>query len=400
MARRFTSGKFGDGVAFFLHDKNLIEVFQQQLINFSNLNSKFDKFPGALPVALTRKNIHLLQTTSSPHGAVVADKNDGNHEIFQLPNGKKRRVTSVTGATSARRSTYYVTRKSDGIRYQLMFHYRDREKYIDLHQTLFNRKMEPIMVKFEVPDFLHQGTVLDGELVKEGDGTHAYYIFDIIALNGYTVTIRNLADRLQLIELLLPFIRPCSDTKESPFLLKTKRFAPVQNLLKFLKEENLEYLMNSSTSSKEENKDDPERIHPCDGLCFIERDEGVVAGTATRQLKWKKIEYCTIDVLIRLTSTTCEMFIKDDFGIQLFAIQKLEDTLPPAAAGAGAGAMEYNNKIVECWYCQKSNIWKVKNIRKDKHIPNYFKTVEDTMQSIKDNITIADIVNLKEPTVP
>lgn len=381
---RFKVIKLGDGVGFKFLDRNLVQTFQRQLIGFSNLNANFNKFPGALPVALTCKNINLLRGANYDANTVFNIKNDGNHEVFQLPNGKKRRDEF---SLAPKVSQYYVTRKSDGIRYQLMFHCRDPVKHKDYHQTIFNRKMEAIGIKFEVPDHFYQGTVLDGELVKEPDGSHAYYIFDIIALNGYTVTIRNLDDRLLLIKSLLPFIRPCPNTKESPFVLKTKRFEPVHQLETFLKEEKLEYLMTDGKENKDEK-------HPCDGLCFIEREEGVVTGTATRQLKWKKPQLCTIDVLVKClyTANVVELYIKNDTQLELWKIQKFDDT---RLSDKSDNIDMYNNKIVECF--KLSDNWKIKSIRSDKTIPNYIKTVEDTCQSIKDNITIQDIVNVVAP---
>jgi hypothetical protein len=253
--KRFTVKKLGDGVGFYLNDNELIRQFQNQLKLFCGLRDKFNNFPGALPVALTRKNIHKLYCPSAitfdaggeekKENAMNEENNDGDHLVFQLPNGKGQRP--VNYIPKKIHSVYYLTRKSDGIRYQLMFHYRDFGKCLDRHITLFDRSMNPIMVKFSVPDFAYSGTVLDGELVREetsSETQYVYYVFEMNHLNGYSVNKRYLPDRLMLIENFIPEIKSCPDTRESPFIFKTKKFFPVTELVRAV-----EYLkINSNTT--------------------------------------------------------------------------------------------------------------------------------------------------------
>lgn len=487
---KFEQIKFGDGVGFLVKDRKLMRTLQNQLKHACKLKDNVNKFPGALPVALTRRNIHNLRYPTAPDGSSL--HNDADHEIFQLPNGKRRRMISTgvgaaVGPRASSGSIYYVSKKSDGYRYKLMFRRRDGEKYLDPstgtyidppHQTMFDRRMQPIMVKFEVKDAILNGTVLDGEFVKEPDGTHSYYVFDIIESNGRSTIDKNFLDRLILIESVIRFIKPCPNSNESPMTIRVKKFYPVNKLEQFLTDEELWHLaydcdepISHLSCSPTATTTTTAAMHPCDGLFLQPIDERVIMGTAFRQFKWKVPKDHTIELLARFAPNmkVLEFFADGEDGkLKLYANQTVLDTLGGTifedilvvtgdVAGerstmsssyhASQASATYEDiksillarfgeigimtiaivsiildfiylstptpivvdddkvdkfkdlpklealegKIIELGYDERTRFWKMKKVRTDKTRPNFIRTIQETVESIRDNITIRDL---------
>lgn len=434
---------FADGVAWEIFDEELIKNLQWHLMKYFQLPSNFKKFPGALPVALTKNNSFILKSKKN-----LNERCDYEHKIFLPPNGIRKRFNTMNHFLQAKNSknSFYVTRKSNGTRYMLMFDFRDYAKSKDVYQTLWSRKLRPVLVKFEVPDYLHEDTLIDGELVIEPDGTHVFYCFDLILVNGRNMCSNRLMDRQKCLAELVQQIRPSAD-KQSPFLIRIKRFMPVSKLLEFLKLENLEYLNVDSTIKNVNMAMDID--HPCDGLIFIENDAPIIVGTAHRQLKWKLPLFCTIDFLIQFPLlnddnqsqnanqnniiNTCDLFISDENGLKFWKSQSTthtftmrdnknknenqNDQLICMTTNSNSDyitstynninvnfqdindelisiAQKYHNKIIECFYNWETNNWKFKLVREDKTIPNYIETVKETIDSLKDNITIANLLSI------
>jgi hypothetical protein len=402
---------FGDGLAWEVVDPNLIQNLQYHFLrNFDDYHhdqnrspKKTKKFPGALPVALTKKNIDLLKSAKK-----LEAKCESNNKIFSLPDGKLPRYSNMREFDEAqeKQNMFYVTRKSNGTRYMLMFDYRDYDRSHDCYQTLWDRKMKPLLVKFKVPDFIHQDTIIDGELVKEPDGTHIFYCFDLIVSNGRSFIHRSLVDRLKALDELTLRILPCPYAKESPFTLKTKKFMPVTQLMSFLKTENLEYYFSNQPQQNQQNQNK----HPCDGLLFIENLQKIQIGTAHRQLKWKPPHECTIDFLIMFpenNNRTCDLYIRSDQHQSppskkelLWKTQWITSTFDSNTFDFEKDnkikwiKKNFNGKIIECFFNQSSSNWQYKLTRHDKNSPNFVNVVNDTINSIKDNINIKNLVDV------
>jgi hypothetical protein len=420
--------KFGHGIGLFINDRDLVVDLQIKLGHFfkPRLLHPPRKFVGALPVALTRKNLHLLRTKS-----LITQKCDANNSVFKLPNGENKTIEDLKiihqksinqnltnqNLTNECKNEYkngeennlklltnpnifYVKRKTDGERYYLMFDSRDHDKTKIAYQVMFDRKLQPILVKFLVPEYFHEDTLLDGELVQEPNGTYSYYLIDVIKFSGFSTMDFKLRDRQLLLSYIANEIKQCPERNESPCFVKSKRCMPINKLDEFLKLENLEYLRNSKKSGKIGKE-----FHPCDGLVFEPSECGVLLGTATEQIKWKEPLLCTNEFLIQQVSDSDICFyVENERGMLLFKTQSIIETFDKSKLNNSKLDEELNyfkNKIVECWYDTSNALltnpaeWiiKPKKIRLDKLKPNFITTVIDTIQSIQDNITIDDIIN-------
>ena len=195
---------------------------------------------------------------------------------------------------------WYVTSKSDGTRYILMFDYNNREKYEGEIQLLFDRKLQPTFILFHAPQWIYNGTVFDGEVVRTNDGTYRFIPIDIIYCNGYSTVDYPLDDRLTLVEIIAPLIKPMPCTRESPFTIKTKKWSSFKRLSNFIVEEGLEYLLNPKKHISFMNPTNSivVRDHPCDGLIIQERNKKLPLGSDPNVFKVKLVH--TSDILCRI----------------------------------------------------------------------------------------------------
>lgn len=386
----YSAIRFGDGVAFVPKDRELVYKVRETLNKLCGFPEHYKHFIGALPVALTRSNFHLLRGKKSDI------ENDSTHKVFQLPSGKSQDTISPVP-----QSTYWASKKLDGERFLLMFA-KLPEPYNYPVQVLFDRKNSPLMIKLYAPEHLHDGAVFDGELVEEstsdGKKQFVYHIFDVIAVARYNFRERCLQDRLLIIERILPYIKPCPESRESPFIIKGKRFVPLKDIRKYIIDEGLPYLDNKSAGGYGA---------PCHGFILIEGEAGISTGTSYKQFKMKSAEDCTCELLLKMDRGACELYATDTESggrlvTRLYTIQSIRDTFPDKYSKEskrstdGPMAEDCDNRVIECRYFLDTRLFQFLKLRPDKKYPNHIKTLEDTIQAIKDNITVADLVRLAE----
>jgi hypothetical protein len=348
--------KFGDGIALSLQDRGLIKSAQHRLHEFckpvdtyTTLVSgtvgtvgtvgRINKFPGVLPVALLRKYLPLL----CPKG-IVENRCDGDHTVFLLPNGKRRKsiLPSAASSTSTKKFHYMVSYKADGERYKYALYNRDRHRAVDPQQLVCSRMMVPLLIKMEVTDDdLYNGTAMDGELVKDNCGAtggtdavilppshaasadgkssgleHTLLVFDLEVSCGNKVGDRTYEERMKLAETLLTNIRPSSKTNESPFKIKIKPSAFVEDIELYLLKlgairpltatvSEHKHLAALADKSREESTPmyewcGDEVSPPVDGLYFIPNELPVEYCTTYNQFKWKEPKNCTNEYQLRL----------------------------------------------------------------------------------------------------
>lgn len=227
-------------------------------------------------------------------------------------------------------NNYYVSEKVDGVRMALVFN----SNFVGF----VNRKFDTIPVNFEVPDEFKRGTILDGEMLDDG----TYMVYDVIVICGISVKNLNFNMRLFYINTYL---------KELP--IKIKKFYSINNI---------NFLLDNLSSSS------------MDGLIFTPWDEPVRIGTHNNMFKWKPLYKITID------------FRTENGNIYIQSRNR------PVYVDSPEWANDYpDNSIIECYY--SNNKWIPIKIRNDKDYPNSVSTFNNTLMSIKEDVSVQDILH-------
>ena len=69
--------------------------------------------------------------------------------------------------------------------------------------VLINRNLDIFLVDIDIHKDAFDGTVLDGELVKDFDDKWRFYIFDGVMINGASICKLNHDERIQQVEYFL-----------------------------------------------------------------------------------------------------------------------------------------------------------------------------------------------------
>lgn len=353
------------------NDNKLISTLQDRLYRmcFTTFNKPImhnKRFPGAMPYTLTRKNLIRLQSSGT------------NENNTLEPYLKDIFAKSSQKIDKSFKEKWYFTKKSNGVRYLLMIIFHESEPM----QILWDRKMQPQFVKFDVPEFMYKDSLIDLEVI----GSKAY-ILDVIAVNGKSLIDYPLTSRLKVMKEIPKLFKNVS---ESPFTICYKKFYPVSSIVNFLMEETNNNDTLTSRSSdvitkivKDFNEiclDKKKIEHLCDGLYFLEGDKPIQFGTCPNQFKFKLPENCTIDFKLIFKDGKVGFYMMDNNELQLFC--EYVDMFIPVM---------YHDKIVECAYI--NGMFTPKLIREDKLVPNNKYIVEDTLRAIKDNITLENVIN-------
>lgn len=228
-----------------------------------------------------------------------------------------------------RNKRYFVSEKTDGIRMGLIC--------MNTEAVFINRKMETKPVNFYIPRDFYKGTMLDGEMLLDG----TYVVYDAVMLGGRNIRHLNFIKRLEYIYKYLQNV---------PIIIK-----------KFYCVHNIRHLIDNLST------------HDTDGLIFTPCEEPVRVATNETMFKWKRLENITID------------FMNIDSNLYT------QNRNVPIKICETNWAHEYpNNTIIECSYVDGT--WKPLKIRTDKDYPNSIKTYNRTLSTIRENITLEEIV--------
>lgn len=317
------------------------------------LQRKSVSFPGAQPVSLARRHLTGALLTED---FFVCEKSDGLRCLMYL------------GELEGSERVYLITRKNEVFWIP------------DLHIPLTRDKLHSF----------HRGTIIDGELVRNGNGSIRYLMFDMLVVNGELLVNKVLDKRLGYLRdnVYKPFVELCKqypeDTSVFPFKIYMKPMELSYGLQKVLKEE---------------------RGHLSDGLIFTSRNAPYVFGTDEKILKWKPNDENSVDFVTKLrfrefTDTNGESWL--DY-----------DSMPEISLLVNHGGSEYkewgklyltdeewenlkslneplDDRVVECKL--EDARWRIMRFRDDKHDANHISTVMSVSESIQDNITEEDLI--------
>jgi hypothetical protein len=247
-------------------------------------------------------------------------------------------------------NNYWVSYKSDGVRFLFVFLRIDDKNYA----LLVNRNTDMYLVRVTTAQAVFQGTVLDGELVYDQDAQrHEYIVYDATIVCGFSVVQDPLSARLE------KALTVTNHVTKSDIPLKIKLFYPLRDFDDYVK-----HVV-------------PEIRHGTDGYIFTPENSPVLSGTHYRMFKWKEQMKNTVDFQVekdrlRLSKGNTTVGVPD----------KLVDVNSELAKRIRKGPC-----IVECRYVSPQK-WTPILIREDKSHPNNVLTYTKTLFNIEENIQI------------
>ena len=253
-------------------------------------------------------------------------------------------------------NVYVACEKTDGVRHVLIVF-----KYGEVKMCLLvNRKLDIFLVSLNLPRKSYEGTILDGELVKnKKNGKWGFLVYDAVLINGEDVKQRNLGDRVMMAQ---PVVDGIMRLTKDPIVIKMKQFQKMSNL-KFFCENDL-----------------PNLDFNTDGLIFTPVNEPIRIGTHETLFKWKPGEQNTIDFQLVYRDKSWGLYIQEK-GNLIFQSEILHGEAPTWFT---------ENDIVECKYDSNNFKWIPVGARTDKTYPNNRRTYYRTMNNISENIQMKE----------
>lgn len=247
--------------------------------------------------------------------------------------------STLSRTTIPKLHNYLVGLKHDGVRMFCLL-YNDKATFVNRAFTFY-----PAPVVSSDTDS-YNGTLLDGELVNTD-----YIVFDIVALNGNTVTNRPYLERLILIR---RFLNTLTSTDISVHVKNWRVFSNTTIDI-------LENWVNTAPL--------------CDGLVFQDPNACLLRGTCPGSFKWKF--HNTLDVRVDDDNTLWFRSTRAD-KINVFP---------------HPDAVFQKNSIVECNVNYINNKWCLLpvRVRDDKTCENSLFTVRATLDIVKEDLKINNL---------
>ncbi|OQR82566.1 hypothetical protein ACHHYP_15857 [Achlya hypogyna] len=307
------------------------------------------KFPGTMPVGFARANIPLVR---------------------------------------ARDKEYFVSEKTDGVRYFLVV--GSRVVLVDRSNLAFTAPGLDALVMM-----LPAGTVLDGEYVLHHKlKKFVFMVFDIVAegaLPSASHVRKSFKERLMCIQNLLSESGPYDhkmreDPGQNVITLLRKRWQPVRHIREVFKQ--IQTMKEKKTGELVRIYDDGKRCHKTDGVVFCPGLTPYVPFSHQEYFKWKWSDLITIDFLAHLSDGHVHLsctgpggkFVELDNIVvvdprDLARIQGMLQTAPNQSA------------IVEFAFNADVGLWQFKMVRPDKDTPNYIRTVLSSLINMAEAIS-------------
>lgn len=242
---------------------------------------------------------------------------------------------------------HVVAEKTDGERAALMFARTEysEQPYIALIRR--NRDISFLEVK-HVDDSLYNGTLLDGEWIPS---SKHYRIFDTVVYCGFNKKDKPFTERLDVANMALSRIQTRGWTVDA------KKFYELSDLTV------LQEKINSGVTGT------------TDGFIFMPKNDPIVTGRATNIKKWKPTLENTIDLQhTQKSGWTC---VGENGSLQSYHVNLNGGT-------AREGIFEL--KLLE------NGAWEVYRHRTDKKVPNHISTIQKTLETIQENISLSDLI--------
>lgn len=307
---------------------------------------------------------------------------------------------------------YVLLPKTDGVRY-IMYLFRDR--FGGYVCGMYERSGSHYNVHLTFDDKIYDGTILDGELVQCDDGTFEYQIFDCMVFANDTLMERSYIERMSFPNLMIE-----NDMyeykKHDPFKVIVKQCITKQqarSMFETIDRRHMsEYNMDKSSNVVPLNRENIERNeqdnsmvkYPTDGLILVCNSAPYRVGNYNKLFKFKVGTNHTVDFKVNVIETkSIDGYSKKELSmnitqdktlIECCRIPVTKETLLSIGVSSDAAL---DKSIVECAWDEANNGWRLFKVRKDKLFPNNIDTYNLTMQNIKENIVLEELLeHLKE----
>lgn len=247
---------------------------------------------------------------------------------------------------------YWVSYKSDGVRYLMVFIQVDDKSYC----ILIDRKMDCHLIKMTAAtELFASGTVLDGEIVenRETKGSE-YIVYDATIVCGKSLVREPHSVRLEAA------MTVANHVKFSSVPVKIKLFYPLRDFRDYVQD-----VVGTIT-------------HGIDGYIFTPENSPVCSGTHYKMFKWKEQISNTVDFHVEYKRR--RWVLKVSRGKSLM---ETDDRL------VACGEIVKAPCIVECKYAGPKT-WTPVLIREDKTHPNNYLTYTKTLLNISENIQLEE----------
>lgn len=321
--------------------------------------SSQDALPGPLPATMSRANLNLL---------------------------KEHR--------------YWVAEKSDGTRNMLMVY--GKSVYLVDRTYLFVKLKADHLTNITVSGTF---SLLDGELVESlKDKRPCFLAYDALVINGERVENFSYEKRLDAVRKFIvdPLRNVQSGEHFEDLPIDMKRIVPCSEIEDIITRIRKPGIRKDGSKEKYFSYHDEElqRFNKNDGLVFTRNDDSFFTQHPYTLLKWKWPELNTIDFKIKRPwfNRRAEeelMLYAGSYGNQDICVRRttiaphvkqwIEDTI------IKRGLEEV---VVECGYEPGTSSWKIHKWRPDKSKANFITTVISTLETIIDNVSIEELVNV------
>jgi hypothetical protein len=328
---------FGSSFAQIVINEEVVKVFEDKL--YSLWKHGKTGFPGSLAVSILREHVPQLES-------------------------KK----------------YHILPKSDGCRYIMYSFYVNDEAVV----VMFDRSGSHYTVTLSLCQSVFSGTILDGELVTYKDGTIVFQVFDCIATCGNMHYSKPYSERMKEAKNFVDNLYTPDD--EDPFKIDCK--------LPCTKDQARAYM------SMDFNDPYFPLNYPVDGIMLVRDESPYICGLNDSILKVKKPHDHTVDFYTRVwekkddnrSRWICELMVSEDRNRKL--IQSILITTEILERLEIPSPNSLKDCIVECFWNSVNNQWEPRKLRRDKLYANNMSTFERTVQTIRENISVKELMNL------
>lgn len=312
-------------------DPELQRVIRERVLDMFRLPRDMEYFCGALPVSLMRKDLDMLRTME-----------------------------------------YLVAEKSDGLRHLLLLFRHNEQSFA----VFIDRGNRAFTTAYQFSKHLREGlgTLLDGELVWERSGFR-FYVHDIVCVCGRTeVSYEKYVDRMYHVrELLRWHIFPPVDHRLNTITFLPKQVYPLREL---------PHVVDNVI---------PHLRHRCDGLILTCNTLPHQGKKNTLLFKYKLPKDHTLDLQLgdQVGPHAYELLTWDTHVNHLF--ETITFTLQQWNAVGVQCPIRQRGCILECAYDFDNAHWVPMNIRLDKIKPNDLSTIELTLQTMMETLSMEEL---------
>ena len=333
----------------------------------------------------------------------ILDLHHRTQQVFagSMPFSMSRRNLEVVC-----KNHYFVTEKTDGVRYLLYIIESPERKQV---AVLYDRAKKVKMLRRTelIAEKLGRNTVLDGELVYDSSKRKTFFlIFDVLAIDGKSLCNRIFQERL---EVLNKIIKPrCDEINKDGgndiIQLMLKNFIPklqLKKLLDGIKIEGVSKIFREIADGKIRQE------HKTDGLIF-QPNKPYRPFLYNELVKWKYADLCSVDMRVEVEVTSekdgdeafrrprlfcsgsdhmyidCSKRGREYIGLEKFGTYRLlADYEDRQRAGNGC--------IAEVSYNTSVGTWVYSHLRKDKVEPNFIDVVMGVLVEQAEEISIEEL---------